>query len=397
MKKARFSGDSTKNIHAGNKPEFPVGAINPPIYASSTFVFPDVTVGANRFAFKEKGTIYSRWGNPTVDALEEKLAAMEGAGGAIALASGMCAITSLFYHFLQQGSEVIVHTALYGGTFNFLANMIGKFGVRVHFVDFQDLARVEKLINKKTKLLYFETPTNPLMQVIDIKAVAELGRKYKIVTVLDNTFAPPPIQRPLKLGIDIVVHSLTKYINGHSDVIAGAIMGSQMQIDAIRKQTTFFLGGTMSPFTAFLVSRGMATLIARLDRHNYNAEKVVEFLDNHPKVETVYYPGLVTHKNHDIAASQMNGGYGGVLAFVLKGGYRAGRGLMEHVQMIRLAVSLGGVESLIEHPASMTHSEYSKKEREKAGIYDGLVRLAVGLEYAEDIVSDLRHALVMIK
>lgn len=396
MKKISAKGDSTKNIHSGNDPEFPVGAINTPIYASSTFVFPDVATGANRFAFKEDGTIYSRWGNPTVSALETKLAQMEKAGGAIALASGMNAITSLFYHYLSQGSEVIAHSALYGGTFQYLSNMITKFGVKVHFMNFQNLAEVEKIINKNTKILYFETPTNPLMQVVDIQAVARLGKKHKVLVAMDNTFAPPPIQRPISLGVDIVVHSLTKYINGHSDIIGGAIIGSHKNIDAIRKQTTFFLGGTMSPFTAFLVSRGMTTLTMRLQKHSTSAMKVAKFLENHKKVEMVYYPGLPTHKNHNVAKKQMRGGYGGVLSFILKGGFNKGRSLMEQVDLIKLAVSLGGVDSLIEHPASMTHSEYSQKDREKAGIYDGLVRLAVGLEDVEDIIDDLDQALKKI-
>lgn len=394
--KSKYKGFATKNIHIGNEPEFPVGAINPPIYASSTFVFPSVEAGSRRFALKEKGTIYSRWGNPTVGSLEKKLAALEETEGALAFASGMNAITTLFFHLLRSGDEVVAHKALYGGTFHALSKILPKFEIKTNFVDFKDLAKVKQAITKKTKMLYFETPTNPLMEIIDIKKVSELGKSRNILVAMDNTFAPPFIQTPTQLGVDVVVHSLTKYISGHSDLIAGAVMGSEDFIHELKWRTAFFLGGTMSPFTAYLALRGMMTLKQRLETHCSNAIKVANFLEQHPKVDKVYYPGLSSHHGHQIAKKQMKNGFGGTMSFVLKGGFAAGKELMEKVKMIKLAVSLGGVESLIEHPASMTHSEYSKQEREKAGIIDGLVRFSVGIEDVEDIVADLSQALKKI-
>lgn len=392
MKKSQ--GFATRNIHAGNDTQFPVGAVNQPIYASSTFVFPSPESGARRFALKEKGMIYSRVQNPTVEALEKKLAVMEGDGDyeAIAFASGMSAIATLFFHFLEKDDEIIAHKAIYGGTYHFLTKIITKFGIKTKIVDFTSLEKVKKAITSKTRILYFETPTNPLLEVIDIQAVSGIGKKNKILVVIDNTFTPPFIQSPLKEGVDITVYSLTKSINGHSDVIAGAIVGSRQAINQIRYKTSMFLGGTMSPFSAFLVARGMASLKERLQTHCHNGQQAALFLNQHPKVEKVFYPGLTSHKDHQIAKKQMYNGYGGILSFILKGGYNAGKKLMQEVKMIKLAVSLGGVESLIEHPASMTHSEYSKEEREKFGIYDGLVRLAVGLEDTEDIIADLSQA-----
>lgn len=393
---SKYKGFATKNIHTGNEPEFPVGAINPPIYASSTFVFPSVEAGARRFALKEKGTIYSRWGNPTVESLEKKLAALERAEAAVAFASGMNAITTVFLHVLKSGDEVLAHKALYGGTFHFLSKILPKFNIKTNFVDFQALDQIEKATNDRTKLIYFETPTNPLMEIIDIVEVGKIGKRHKTLVVMDNTFAPPFLQTPLSLGVDVVVHSLTKYISGHSDLIGGAVMASEEFDSKMKWKTAFFLGGTMSPFTAYLALRGMMTLKQRLETHCHNAFEAAKFLEHHPKVEKVYYPGLDSHQGHQIAKKQMKNGYGGIMSFVLKGGFEAGKDLMEKVKLIKLAVSLGGVESLIEHPASMTHSEYSKEEREKAGIFDGLVRLSVGIEDVEDIIADLSQALEKI-
>lgn len=392
----RRAGFATKNIHAGNKPEFPIGAINTPIYASSTYVFPSAKEGARRFTFAKEGTIYSRWGNPTVTALEKKLAALEQTDSAIAVASGMNAITSVFFHFLQAGDALLAHPTLYGGTYQFFANILPRFGIKTKFVDFNKPEALKKRINKQTKIIYFETPTNPLLEIIDIAAISKIGKKNNLLVVMDNTFAPPYLQYPLKQGVDLVVHSLTKYINGHSDIIGGAIIGRKRLVEAVRRQTTFFLGGTMSPFTAFLVSRGLATLKERLRAHCSNAQAIAEFLEEHPKVEKVFYPGLPSHSGHLLAQKQMYDGFGGMLSFILKGGYKAGEKLMGRVKIPALAVSLGGVESLIEHPASMTHSEYSKQEREKAGIYDGLLRLSVGIEEVDDLIVDLSTALAKI-
>ncbi len=388
---------ATLNIKVGVKEADPnFGSVIPPIYPSSTFKFPSAEEGAARFAFKSPGMIYSRLSNPTVVALEKRLAAMEGGEKCIATASGMSAITTVLMHFLKKGDHVITHKAIYGGTFELLARIIPKYGIEVDFVDFTNIDNVRKKIKPNTKIIYFESPTNPLLEVIDIEAVCKIAKKHKILTVFDNTFANPPLQYPLKLGVDIVIYSLTKYINGHSDIIGGAIISRKEIIEDIFKRSFIFLGPTLSPFAAYLILRGMTTLEIRMKKHCDNAEKVARFLENHPKIKKVYYPSLSSHPGHKIARKQMNG-YGGVLSFEVKGGYEAGKVLVNSVKIINLAVSLGAVESLIEHPASMTHSELTPEERKKAGIKDGLIRLSVGLEDVEDIINDLSQALEKIK
>lgn len=383
----------TKNIHVGIKTSDPsYGSVAPPIYPTSTYIFPSAAVGAKRFAGKERGMIYSRFTNPTVEALQERLAALEDAQAALATTSGMSAIITTLMHLLRSGDHVIAHTAVYGGTYEFLQNIAPRFNIKVDFVNFEDLSNIKKKINKKTKIIYFESPTNPLLEVLDIEKICELAKSKKILTVFDNTFAPPPMQYPLKLGIDIVVHSLTKYIGGHSDLIGGAIIGSKKMIDDIFFKTYIFMGPTISPFTSFLAMRGMNTLGIRLKKHSENAQQVAEFLEAHPKVSKVYYPGLISHPYHELAKKQMTQ-FGGVLAFEVKGGYKAGEKLVNSVKLIDLAVSLGAVESLIEHPASMTHSELSPADRKKANIKESLIRLSVGLENIEDIVADLKQAL----
>lgn len=268
--------------------------------------------------------IYSRLSNPTVKALEERLAAMEDAESALVTSSGMSSILTAFLHFLKSGDQVLAHKTIYGGTFELLNKILPKFGIKSKFVDFKNPSLVEKAINKKTKLLYFESPTNPLLEIIDIKAITSIAKKHKILTVFDNTFANPPLQYPLKLGVDVVVYSLTKYINGHSDVIGGAIVSSKKIIDDIYKRTFIFFGPTLSPFSAYLVLRGMTTLNERMKKHCENALKVAQFLEKHPKIKKVYYPGLKTHEGHKIAKKQMKG-FGGVVSFEVKGGYEAGK------------------------------------------------------------------------
>ena len=384
---------STQNLHVGlRKSEPTFGSVVTPIYPSSTFQFPTAKEGALRFSGKKKGLIYSRFTNPTVYALEKKLAAIENGERALATSSGMAAITLTLLHHLKHGDSIIAHKVIYGGAFEFIAHILPKFGVTVHMVDANNRVEVESKIDKTTKVIYFETPTNPLLEIVDIKQIAEIGKKHNIITIVDNTFAPPPIQYPLDMGIDIVLHSLTKYIGGHSDVIGGAIIGSHETIDPIFLHSYIFFGPTMSPFTAYLVIRGISTLEIRVRKQEENALKVAKFLESHPKVDRVFFPGLKSHKQYTLAKKQMKG-TGSVLSFLIKGGYDAGEKLVNNVDIIALAVSLGCVESLIEHPASMTHSELTPEERKKSGIDDALIRISIGLEDADDLIYDLEQAL----
>lgn len=387
---------SSQNIHIGLKKSDPTfGSVVPPIFLSSTFQFPTAHEGALRFSGKKKGLIYSRFTNPTVYALEKKLAAMEHGQRALATSSGMAAITLTLLHHLKAGDSIIAHRVIYGGAYEFIAHMLPKFGVTVHMVDANDIKAVRAKIDSTTKVIYIETPTNPLLEVVDIKKIADLGKKHKILTVLDGTFAPPPIQFPLDLGIDIVIHSLTKYIGGHSDLIAGAIIGKSAVIDPLYFQSYIFFGPTMSPFTAYLVMRGISTLKVRVRQQEQNALKVAKYLEGNKKVSRVFFPGLDSHPQRALVKRQMDG-TGSVLSFTLKGGYRAGEKLVNHVKLITLAVSLGCVESLIEHPASMTHSEMSPQERKESGIDEGLIRISVGLENPDDLIDDLSQAFAKI-
>lgn len=336
--------------------------------------------------------IYSRFTNPTVEALEQRLAAMEEGEQAIASCSGMAAICMTLLHFLKQGDTIISHPVIYGGAFEFLANIVPKFGIKTRFVDFTNIDKLEKSIDKSTKILYFESPTNPRMEIINISEITRLAKKHKIISIIDNTFAPPPVQYPINLGIDIVIHSLTKYIGGHSDLIGGVVIGSKKIISDIYSKSYFFFGPTLSPFTAFLAARGLTTLVVRIKQMSQNAQLVAEFLEKQPKISKVYYPGLKTFAQYALAKKQMKY-FGGVMSFEVKGGYKSAEKLVNSVKLITLAVSLGAVESLIEHPASMTHSEMNKEERSACGISDGLIRLSVGIEDIEDIISDLQQAL----
>jgi len=383
---------SSQNIHIGLKKSDPTfGSVVTPIYPSSTFQFSSAHEGALRFSGKKKGLIYSRFTNPTVYALEKKLAALENGERALATSSGMSAITLTLLHHLKHGDSIIAHKVIYGGTFEFIAHILPKFGVTVHMVDAGNKEEILSKIDKTTKVIYFETPTNPLLEVVDIQQIADIGKMHGITTIVDNTFAPPPIQFPLDMGIDIVLHSLTKYIGGHSDVIGGAIIGNSEHLDPIFAHSYIFFGPTMSPFTAYLIIRGISTLNVRVRQQEQNALKVATFLENHPKVEQVFFPGLASHPQRALVKKQMDG-TGSVLSFLIKGGYEAGETLVNNIELITLAVSLGCVESLIEHPASMTHSELTPEERKKSGINDSLIRLSIGLEDAEDIIDDLSQA-----
>lgn len=390
-------GIGTMSIHTGNHKN-PFGALAVPIYQTSTFVFDSAEQGGKRFALEEEGYIYSRLGNPTTAVFEEKIAALEGGEAAVATSSGIGAITSTLWTLLKAGDHVIADKTLYGCTFAYLNHGVAKFGVEVDFIDTSNLELVRKTMKSNTRVVYLETPANPNMKVVDIKAVAEIAHTNpNTLVVVDNTFATPFCQRPLELGCDVVVHSVTKYLNGHGDVIAGVVISKKEIIDQVRlvgvKDMT---GSVLGPTEAFYIIRGMKTFELRMRRHCENAMKVAEYLEAHDKIEKVYYPGLKSHDGYEVASKQMDA-FGGILAFELKGGFEAGKTLLNNVKMAALAVSLGDAETLIQHPASMTHSPYTKEERLAAGITDGLVRLSVGLENIEDIIADLEYGLAQIK
>ena len=387
-------GFSTKAVHGGNQKN-PFGALTTPIYQTSTFIFDSAEQGGRRFALEEEGYIYSRLGNPTCTVLEDKVALLEGAEAGLATASGMGATSSIIWTFLSAGDHLLADKMLYGCTFAYFSHGLTRFGVEVDFIDASDLEQVKNGIKSNTKMLYLETPANPNLKIVDLEAVATIAhdKNKDIKVVVDNTFATPYLQRPIELGCDIVLHSATKYLNGHGDVIAGIILGTKKDIDNIRfvglKDLT---GAVLSPMDAYLIIRGIKTLEVRMERHCSNADKVANFLNANSKIEKVYYPGLPNHEGHDIAKKQMKD-FGGTMAFELKGGYDAGIKLLNSLEVCSLAVSLGGTETLIQHPASMTHSPYTEEERLLAGVTNGLIRFSVGIESVEDIIADLEKSL----
>ena len=391
-------GLGTKAIHAGNVKDAQYGALTTPIYQTSTFVFDSCEQGGRRFAGAEAGYIYTRLGNPTVSVLENKVAALEGGEACVAAASGMGAISSALWTIAGAGKHIVADGTLYGCTFALLNHGMSRYGVEVSFVDTSDLAAVKAALKENTCAVYLETPANPNLKIADIAAVAEIAHTYNpaIKVVCDNTFASPALQNPLTLGADVVVHSATKYLNGHGDVIAGFVVGKADFIGEVRmfglKDMT---GAVMDPFAAYLILRGLKTLEIRMERHCANAKAIAEFLDQHPAVEKVYYPGLKNHVGHDIAVRQMKD-FGGMLSFEVKGGRAAGTKLVNALHLITVAVSLGDAETLIEHPASMTHSTYTEEELAASGIPGGLIRLSAGLENAEDIIADLEQALAQL-
>lgn len=387
-------GFGTLAIHAGNFEKETFGALATPIYQSSTFYFDSCEQGGKRFAGEEGGYIYTRLGNPTTTVLEEKVAALEGAEACCAVGSGIGAVTSCLWSIAAAGKHIVADKALYGCTFAYLNHGMTRYGVEVSFIDTADLEQVKKALKPNTCCVYLETPANPNLKITDLKAVSKIAHDYnpEIMVVCDNTFATPYLQRPLELGCDAVIHSGTKYLNGHGDVIAGFVCGNKDFITTVKffglKDMT---GAVMDPFAAFLILRGLKTMEVRMKRHCESAQAIAEYLEKHPKVEKVYYPGLKSHEGHEIAAKQMHGGYSGVIAFEVKGAMQAGIKFCNSLKLATIAVSLGDAETLIEHPASMTHSPYSPEERAAAGISDGLVRLSVGLENVEDIIADLEQ------
>ncbi len=389
-------GLGTTAIHAGTLKNL-YGTLAMPIYQTSTFIFDSAEQGGRRFALEEAGYIYTRLGNPTTTVLEDKIAALEEGEAAVATSSGMGAISSTLWTILKAGDHIVTDKTLYGCTFALMCHGLTRFGIDVTFVDTSNLDEVKNAMKENTRVVYLETPANPNLKIVDIEALAKIAHTNpNTLVIVDNTFATPYMQKPLTLGADIVVHSVTKYINGHGDVIAGLVITNKALADQIRfvglKDMT---GAVLGPQDAYYIIRGMKTFEIRMERHCKNARKVVEFLNNHPKIERVYYPGLETHPGYEIAKKQMKD-FGAMISFELKGGFEAGKTLLNSLKLCSLAVSLGDTETLIQHPASMTHSPYTKEEREAAGITDGLVRLSVGLENVEDIIADLEQGLEKI-
>jgi len=393
IERLKKMGFATKAIHGGHKRD-QYGALATPIHQTATFVFDSAEQGGNRFAMEEDGYIYSRLGNPTNTQLEEKLAMLEGTEAAVSTASGMGAISSAMWTALKAGDHLIASKTLYGCTFAFLNHGITRYGVEVTFVDTTDPQNVREAMKENTKVVFLETPANPTLEIANIQAISTIVHENKdCIVMVDNTFCTPYIQRPLELGADVVIHSGTKFLNGHGDVISGFVAGTSEFITNVKlfgiKDMT---GACLSPFDAFLVIRGMKTLAIRMEKHCENAMKVAKFLEKHPAVKRVYFPGLESFPQYELAKKQMSLP-GAVIAFELNGGLAEGKTVMNSVELCKLAVSLGDAETLIEHPASMTHSPYTPEERAASGITDGLVRIAVGLENIEDILWDLEQAL----
>lgn len=375
---------NTKTIHGGQEHDKAYGAVMPPIYQTSTYA--QSTPGGH------KGYEYSRTHNPTRNALENAFASIENGKHGLAFASGLAAIDAVV-KLLKPGDEVISTNDLYGGTYRLFTKVFEGFGIKFHFIGMENASKVESFINENTKLIWAETPTNPMMNVIDIKALAAVAKKHKILFGVDNTFATPYLQRPLDLGADLVMHSATKYLGGHSDVVMGALV---IKDDSLAERLYFIQnasGAVSGPQDSFLVLRGIKTLHIRMQRHCENGKAIAQYLANHPKIEKVYWPGLESHPNHQIAKEQMDD-FGGMISFVTKGNnYQEAIRIVENLKIFTLAESLGGVESLAGHPASMTHASIPKEEREKTGVVDALIRLSVGIEDVDDLIEDLGQAI----
>lgn len=393
MKRGKELKFGTLCVHAGEGPDPQYGAHTIPIYQTSTFVFENAEQAAARFAGTEKGYIYMRVAphTPTHAAFVEKMAALEGGETGLPFASGMAAITAVALTQLKKGDHLISSNVVYGSTYSLFSSILPKFGVEVSFVDTTDLEEVKASLQQNTKMIFVETPANPTLCVCDIAEIAKLAREIGALSVVDNTFATPYFQRALPLGADVVVHSSTKYIGGHGDLLGGVVVGREAFINSM-KSVVHTTGGIMGPLEAWLCIRGLKTLHLRMEKHASNAMAVAQFLEAHPKIEWVRYPMLPSHPQHAIAKKQMSG-FGGMISFGVKGGLEAGRKLMNRVELCSLAVSLGTVDTLIQHPASMTHATVPREVRLKVGITDGMVRLSIGIEEVEDIIADLEQAL----
>jgi len=384
-------GFNTKLIHAGSfEDEF--GSATVPIYQTSTFKFKSAQHGADCFSGKSDGYIYTRIGNPTIRALEQNIAALENGYDGIATSSGMGAITSVYMALLGAGSHIVSSDAVYGPARGVLEQDFSRFNVEATFVNTSNIENILSAIKPNTKVLYIETPANPTMEITDIAACSKIAKEHKLLLVVDNTFCSPYLQKPLDLGADVSLHSITKFINGHADIVGGVIVAKDPEIYKKIRHSMVYMGCNMDPTQAFMVLRGVKTLAIRIDRAQESAMKVAQFLQSHPDVAWIKYPGLTSHPQYELAKKQMNG-FGSMMSFGLKGGYEAGKKLMDSVHLATLAVSLGGVETLIQHPASMTHAGISKENKVAAGITDDLVRFSVGIEDVNDIIQDLRKAL----
>lgn len=404
MESKKYKGKSTKAIHAGESlPTFSSDVqeeqsaktgipLLPPIYQNSTFRFSSADECASAFIDEESGYVYTRWGNPTQQVLEEKLAALEAGESALVTASGMGAVSIALLTALAEGGHVVAMETLYSATYNLLSEDLPRMGIETTFVDATDPNKVEYAIRPDTKVIYIESPTNPLLKLVDLAACAEIAKKHNITSIIDNTFATPCGQQPIALGIDVALHSMTKYLSGNGAVIAGAIIGDKDFIVRAKKGALRNFGAVISPFNAWLTLLGIPTLPLRWTRHCENAICIATFLEQHPAVAWVRYPGLDSHPQHELAKRQMNG-YGGMITMELKGGLAAGETLVNRLQICSLAVSLGDARTLVCHPASTTHSHVPAEVRQQTGITDGLVRFSIGLEDTEDIIADLGQAL----
>ncbi len=387
---------STKAIHAGHRKCSDFGEVSVPIFQTATFSFPNTDDGAARVSGAQPGYFYTRIGNPTVNALEESICSLENGFKGLATSTGMAAISTVIMSLTSAGTHVVSTDSVYGHTRVILETVLSRFGLESSFVDTAHPDQLASAIRSNTQVVYIETPANPTMKITDLEKAAEIAHRHGAVLVVDNTFASPYLQRPLELGADVVIHSLTKFINGHSDVVGGMIVVRDESLYRKIKPVLTLLGGTMDPHQAWLVLRGVQTLALRMEKAQENAFKLARFLKQHSEVLWVNYPGLPEHPQHEVAKKQMDG-FGGMIAIGVKGGVEGGKVLMNHVGIFTLAVSLGGVESLIEHPASMTHASVSHEEREKAGIADELVRISVGCEDYEDLRNDLDQALNKVR
>ena len=384
-------GTNSKLIHAGYTPDA-TGSVSVPIYQTSTFAFRNAEHGAALFAGAEDGYIYTRIGNPTINALEDAVAELENGCGGVATSSGMGAVCTVYLALLEAGGHIVSTASVYGPSRGLMEKDFSRFGVQSTYVDTCDLDQVVSAMRPNTKLLYIESPANPTMQVSDIGALAEIGHDNGCVVVVDNTFASPYLQRPLDLGADVSLHSVTKFLNGHADVVGGLLVAKEPDLYERLRRIMVNSGCNMDPHQAFLVLRGLKTLGIRIERAQKSAMQIARWLEKQPEISRVRYIGLESHPQHELAARQMSG-FGSMISFELVGGLEAGRILMDHVKLATLAVSLGGVETLIEHPASMTHAGMSSEDRRSAGFSDGLVRYSVGIEDVEDLIADLRRAL----
>ncbi len=382
----------TRVVHADEGYNNEAGALRTPIYQSSTFVFDSVQQGADRFAGEEDGYVYTRLGNPTQADLEKQIAELEGAESAIATASGMAATSAAVLELLSAGDHLLASDTLYGCTHSLFEEMLPKWDIEVSFIDMSDPENIQRHIKENTEVIFAETPANPTLSIVDIERASQIAGRAGADLIIDNTFMTPYLQKPLEMGADYVIHSATKYISGHGDTIAGLIVGSEEELAEMKGSAIKDIGGIIAPFNAFLLLRGLKTLCVRMDRICENTRRVAEFLRDHPGVDRVRYPGFADHPQHELAQKQMDA-FGGMLTFELKGGFEDGKNLMDAVNLCTLAVSLGDVDTLIQHPASMTHSVVPEEERLKAGITDNLVRLSVGIESVNDIISDLDRAL----